>query len=90
MAKIIFEGKEWEIKDGEPIKDVCDSLGVPFGCRDGKCACCKLKVNEGEENLGELTQREKDMGLEGKKKRLACQASITSGTVKVESISYEP
>jgi ferredoxin len=89
MAKIVFEGKEGEINDGEPIREVSESLGVPFGCRNGLCSCCKVKINKGEENLCELTQKEKDMGLETKEKRLACQASITSGTVEFESISYQ-
>ncbi len=85
MAKIIFsdDGKEIEVKDGEPIKDACENLGVPFSCSEGICGTCMVDVLEGQENLSELTQEEKDMGRD-KNHRLACQCKIKSGTIKIK------
>lgn len=84
MAKIIFSDndKKIEIKDGKPIKDACEKLGVPFSCTQGICGTCMIDVLEGQENLSELTQEEKDMGRD-KNHRLACQCKIKSGIVKI-------
>ncbi len=85
MAKIIFsdDKREIEVKDGEPIKDACENLGVPFSCSEGICGTCMVDVLEGQENLSELTQEEKDMGRD-KNHRLACQCRIKSGMVKIK------
>ncbi len=85
MAKIIFsdDGKKVEIKNGEQIKDACEKLGVPFSCTQGICGTCMIDVVEGQENLSELTQEEKDMGRD-KAHRLACQCKIKSGVVKIK------
>ncbi|MEK6817463.1 MAG: 2Fe-2S iron-sulfur cluster binding domain-containing protein, partial [Nanoarchaeota archaeon] len=70
MAKIIFSETKIEIKDGEQIKDACEKLGVPFSCAEGICGTCMIDIIEGQENLSELTQEEKDMGM-NKTRRLA-------------------
>jgi len=84
MTKIIFEGGgEKEIEDGEPIRETCEELGVPFSCTEGICGTCMIDILEGEENLSELTQQEKDMDRD-RKRRLACQCKINQGTVKIK------
>ena len=85
MAKIIFSdnGREINVKDREPIKDACERLGVPFSCAEGICGTCMIDVVEGQENLSELTQEEKDMGM-NRARRLACQCKIKSGAVKIK------
>jgi ferredoxin len=80
MAKIIIDGKEQEVADGDLIMDACDELGVPFGCRAGQCAACTITIVEGMENLEPPTRFEEDMGL-ANDQRLACQAVIRSGVV---------
>ena len=42
-----------------------------------------IDIVEGQENLSELTQEEKDMGM-NKTRRLACQCKIKSGNVKIK------
>ncbi len=83
MAKLIVEGQEKDVQDGEGIKDAAKDLGVVFGCEDGLCGTCMVEVEEGAENLTELTQAEKDMGVDDKN-RLACQCKIKEGTVKLK------
>ncbi len=85
MAKIIFSdnGKEINVKDKEPIKDACEKFGVPFSCTEGICGTCMIDIVYGQENLSELTQKEKDMGM-NKTRRLACQCRINNGVVKVK------
>jgi ferredoxin len=82
MAKIIYEDKEVEVKDGDLITDACEQLGVPFGCRVGSCGACKIEIFEGSENLSDLTQEEKDQGMD-LTHRLACVVKIKSGTIKI-------
>lgn len=82
MAKIVGYGKEEELPDGSPIIHACERLGVPFGCRAGQCGTCIITVEEGMENLEPKNYLEEDMGL-GDNQRLACQARIRSGIVKI-------
>jgi len=85
MAKIIFSdnGEEIEIREGEQIKEVCEKFGVPFSCTEGICGTCMIDILEGEKNLSELTQEEKDMRM-NKTRRLACQCRIKNGVVKIK------
>ncbi len=83
MATIEMDGKTEEVKDGDPIKDACEKLGVPFGCQDGACGVCNIEVLEGKENLTELTENEKVFGMT-QDSRLACQCKIKSGNVKIK------
>jgi len=64
-------GKQIQIKDGSKIKESCEKLGVPFGCEDGRCGTCMIKISEGENNLSELNEKENDLGRD-KNNRLAC------------------
>ncbi len=81
MAKLVMDGKEVEVPEGEKIKDAAESLGVQFGCEDGICGTCIIEVQEGHENLSERNEKENDMGLEPYQ-RLACQCRIKKGLVK--------
>jgi len=89
MAKLIFQntGKEVELPDGSPIADACQEAGVIFACSGGLCGACAVTICDGEENLSEPTEAELDFfGLEGvKKERMACQSSIVSGEVTIET-----
>lgn len=80
MAKLIINDQEIDIEDGEKIVDAIEEAGVPIGCSNGVCGTCEIEVTEGMENLSELNDEEKDLGMEGKK-RLGCQCVINGGTV---------
>lgn len=85
MANIFVDEEKAEVVDGGSIQVACESLGIPFSCKEGVCGSCLVEVTEGEDNLGELNDEEVAFGLDGKDTRLACQCKITSGDVKVES-----
>lgn len=82
MAIIVIDGEEMEVADGAPIADTCEEAGVPLVCRAGICGSCVITVEEGMENLEELTSEEEEMGL-GPDQRLVCQAVIRSGKVVI-------
>ncbi len=83
MAKIIVNGKEKEVKDGEPIKEACRELGIAFGCESGLCGTCQMEVIEGNENLDGPHHAEEMMGLK-ENQRLTCQCRIKKGVVKIK------
>ncbi len=83
MAKLKKGNLEAEVKDGDSIIEAAEKIGVPFGCKAGMCQTCKIKVLKGMENLSEVNENEKEMGVQ-KNERLACQCKIKSGTVEIE------
>ncbi|MCH7850588.1 MAG: 2Fe-2S iron-sulfur cluster binding domain-containing protein [Nanoarchaeota archaeon] len=85
MANVYVDEEKVEVEDGSSIQEACESLGIPFSCKEGVCGSCLVNVSEGAENLGELNDEEIAFGLDGKDIRLACQCKITGGDVKVES-----
>lgn len=82
MAKLILNDEEIEVEDGAKIVDAIEEAGVPIGCSNGVCGTCEIEVIEGMENFSERNQEETDLGMTGNK-RLGCQCTINSGTVKI-------
>lgn len=82
MGVLFVDGKSREVPDGDAIMPFAEDLGVPFGCTEGICATCVIIVEEGMDNLMPMTNAERAMGL-GKNERLACQAHLREGLVKV-------
>lgn len=86
MATLKFDqsGEEVELPDDSPISEACEDAGVPFACTEGVCGTCVIEIKEGQENLTEPTQEEKDFLGEGTcHERLACQCTIKQGCVRV-------
>ncbi|MBS3074733.1 2Fe-2S iron-sulfur cluster binding domain-containing protein [Candidatus Pacearchaeota archaeon] len=84
MAILKTEDKEVEVPDNESLIDAAQELGVLFSCENGTCGTCLTNIEEGEENLNELTPAEKDYGIEeGENRRLMCQCRIKEGEVKI-------
>lgn len=77
-----------EVKDGYAMIDMCEDhdTSILFGCRDGACGACMIRVLEGADNLSKMQDDEKDfletMAAEDNE-RLACQCKVY-GDVKVE------
>lgn len=86
MAKLIFEntGEEKVLEEGEPLQEHCEEAGVPFACTEGVCGTCVIEIEEGMENLSEVTQEEKDFLGDSSNERLACQCKILGGCVKIK------
>ncbi len=68
--------------------DMCEEhdTSILFGCRDGACGACMIKVTKGAENLSPMGEDEKDfletMAAE-ENERLACQCKVR-GDVEIE------
>ena len=87
MAKLILinTNQTEELPDGSEIKKICeDKFRIPFGCEDGICGTCRVKITEGNENLTPKNQKEEDMLPGEPEVRLACQCKIKQGIVKID------
>ncbi len=82
MATIKTDSQQATVPDGEPIKEACKQLGIPFGCENGLCGTCYVEVVSGMENLSERTEAEQQMGID-EKHRLCCQCRIKKGEVEL-------
>ena len=77
-----------EVEEGFALIDMCEEYdtSILFGCRDGACGACMIKVKKGAENLSKMADDEKDF-LETMaatpEERLACQCRVY-GDVVVE------
>ena len=60
---------------------------ILFGCRDGACGACMVKILSGAEHLSPMKDDERDfletMGAAANE-RLACQCKISGGDVTLE------
>jgi len=90
MATVNFakEGTSIEVADGSRLQDAIDEAGadIQFGCREGDCATCIIDVVEGLENLGPPNGNEQVTLMDDELERgvrLACQCSITGGSVSI-------
>ncbi len=77
MPKLKVNSKEFVLKNGEAVKNYCEEAGVIFGCEDGQCGTCMIEIHKGKELLGEINDKEMDLGIEQDGDiRLACQCKI--------------
>lgn len=87
-VKNLSNGRSCQCNAGDSLKDVSDqnSLGIPFGCANGICGTCLIKVEKGEENLSPMNETE-EMTLKARMaepgERLACQCKV-NGDVEFE------
>ncbi|NVO28124.1 2Fe-2S iron-sulfur cluster binding domain-containing protein [Donghicola sp. C2-DW-16] len=89
-GRVVFVdvGLSVTVKAGTRIIEVSEKLGagVTYGCREGECGSCLVRVVEGMEFLSDpdmLELRVLRENLAGHADRLACQAKVMGGTVKV-------
>ena len=84
--KILTDKKTIEASVGEAIIDLAakEEMSILFGCRDGACGACMIKVIENPQNLSPIEDHEKDF-LETMAarddERLACQCRILGDVI---------
>lgn len=91
MPKVIFKDDELEIETevGSNLRDIAQAEGasIPFGCEQGICGTCLIILPQGDDNVSDIEDQEKEtlsaMGAEDGQ-RLACQCQV-EGDVTVES-----
>ena len=85
---ITTDKKTIDVVDGYAMIDMCEDhdTSILFGCRDGACGACMVRVLEGAKNLSPMQDNERDfpetMAAEPNE-RLACQCKVY-GDVKIE------
>lgn len=84
MAILQTDTQQVIVADGDRIIAACEQLGIPFGCKDGSCGTCLIKVIEGGGNLSPCAAAEQAEIPLADDQRLACQCRLMSGTVKIK------
>lgn len=85
---IVTDSKTIDVPEGYALIDMCEDYetSILFGCRDGACGACMVRVLEGADNLSPMQDDERDfletMAAEPNE-RLACQCKVR-GDVKLE------
>jgi len=93
MFKVKFSntGDVAEIEEGNDLMDVTreKSRPIAYGCENGMCGTCIVKVTEGMENLSKLDDQESQtldvMGMNDGEHRLACKCKV-NGDVTIEGM----
>ena len=73
---------------GTSLQAIADASGadITFGCRNGSCGTCRIRVTKGLELCSEMGSEERDF-LKGlgvaEDERLACQVSVM-GDIEVD------
>ena len=92
MATVTFksDNKTAQVNNGDKLIDVAQqqSASIPFGCKNGICGTCIVKVTKGIENISPMEEKEKNtlaMFGAGAQNRLACQCKV-QGDVEIEDL----
>ena len=62
--------------------------GITYGCREGECCTCTVKVVSGMEHMSERSVLEDKVlqeNMAGRNDRLACQAQVLGGDIVVKA-----
>lgn len=85
---IVTDNKTIEVPEGYQLIDMCEDhdTSILFGCRDGACGACMIRVLDGAANINPMQDDERDfletMAAEPNE-RLACQCKV-KGDIKIE------
>lgn len=85
---ITTDHKTIEMKEGQALIDMCEEhdTSILFGCRDGACGACMIKILKGSENISKMEDSERDfletMAAE-ETERLGCQCKVY-GDIEIE------
>ena len=88
ILTIKTDKKSIEVPLNSAIIDVCENeeTSILFGCRDGACGACMIKVLQNPQHLSPMEDHERDF-LETmaarEDERLACQCKVL-GDVEIE------
>lgn len=80
-VSFILDDLEVDVPSGTRLIEVVEAAGadVTFGCRNGTCGTCRVRIVEGMDHLSKPTPEERDFlaALQAKSdERLGCQFSI--------------
>lgn len=89
-ALVTFEdiGVSVTVPAGTRLIEVSEKIGagITYGCREGGCGTCMMKIVSGMQHLAEPSVLEDKVlkeNMAGRMNRLACQAQVLGGEVVV-------
>jgi len=89
-ANVTFEdiGVTVSVPAGTRLIEISEKVGagITYGCREGECGTCMMKIVAGMENMSERSVLEDKVlqeNMAGRQNRLACQAQVLGGAVVV-------
>ena len=91
-ANVTFEniGLTVSVPAGTRLIEISEKVGagITYGCREGECCTCTVKVVSGMENMSERSVLEDKVlqeNMAGRNDRLACQAQVLGGDIIVKA-----
>ncbi len=91
-ANVTFEklGVTLSVPAGTRLIEVSEKIGagITYGCREGECATCMVKIVSGMEHMSERSVLEDKVlqeNMAARDQRLACQAQVLGGDIVVRA-----
>ncbi|MBI3759729.1 MAG: 2Fe-2S iron-sulfur cluster binding domain-containing protein [Deltaproteobacteria bacterium] len=89
-ANVTFEniGITITVPAGTRLIEISEKVGagITYGCREGECGTCMMRIVSGMENMSERSVLEDKVlqeNMAGRNNRLACQAQVLGGDIVV-------
>jgi ferredoxin len=89
-ANVTFEniGVTISVPAGTRLIEISEKAGagITYGCREGECGTCMMRIISGMENMSERSVLENKVlqeNMAGRNNRLACQAQVLGGDIVV-------
>lgn len=91
-SNVTFEklGITVSVPAGTRLIEISEKVGasITYGCREGECGTCMMKIVSGMEHMSERSVLEDQVlqeNMAGRNHRLACQAQVLGGDVVVKA-----
>ena len=89
-ANVTFQklGLTVNVPAGTRLIEISEKIGagITYGCREGECGSCIMKISSGMEHMSERSVLEDKVlqeNMAGRDHRLACQAQVLGGDIVV-------
>lgn len=91
-ANVTFEklGITVNVPAGTRLIEISEKIGagITYGCREGECCTCAVKIVSGMEHMSERSVLEDKVlqeNMASSDQRLACQAQVLGGDIKIKA-----
>ena len=91
-ANVTFEqlGITVSVPAGTRLIEISEKIGagITYGCREGECGTCLVKIVSGMEHMSERSVLEDKVlqeNMASRDQRLACQAQVLGGDIVVKA-----
>ncbi len=91
-SNVTFEklGITVSVPAGTRLIEISEKVGasITYGCREGECGTCMMKITSGMENMSQRSVLEDKVlqeNMAGRHDRLACQAQVLGGEISVKA-----